>query len=55
MHAVTAAIDERRYLQEYVPLVRRMAHHLLMRLPASVQLDDIMQAGMMGLIDAADR
>jgi RNA polymerase sigma factor for flagellar operon FliA len=55
MHAVTAAIDERRYLQEYVPLVRRMAHHLLMRLPASVQLDDIMQAGMMGLIDAVDR
>ena len=33
-------------------LVKRIAHHLLGRLPQSVQLDDLMQAGMMGLLEA---
>jgi RNA polymerase sigma factor for flagellar operon FliA len=32
-----------------------MAHHLLTRLPASVQIDDMIQAGMMGLMDAINR
>lgn len=40
-------------LNQYAPLVKRIAHHLLARLPASVQLDDLMQAGMMGLLEAA--
>lgn len=34
-------------------LVKRIAHHLLVRLPVSVQLDDLIQAGMMGLLEAA--
>jgi len=33
-------------------LVKRIACHLLARLPASVQLDDLIQAGMIGLIEA---
>lgn len=33
-------------------LVKRIAHHLLGRLPASVQLDDLIQAGMVGLLEA---
>jgi RNA polymerase sigma factor FliA len=33
-------------------LVKRIAHHLLVRLPPSVQLDDLIQAGMMGLLEA---
>jgi RNA polymerase sigma factor FliA len=40
-------------LTQYAPLVKRIAHHLLARLPASVQLDDLMQAGMIGLLEAA--
>jgi RNA polymerase sigma factor for flagellar operon FliA len=40
-------------LTQYTPLVKRIAHHLLARLPANVQLDDLMQAGMIGLLDAA--
>ena len=40
-------------LNQYAPLVKRIAHHLLARLPASVQLDDLMQAGMIGLLEAA--
>lgn len=40
-------------IQRYAPLVKRIAHHLIARLPASVQLEDLIQAGMLGLLDAA--
>lgn len=43
------------HLIEYAPLVRRLALQLLARLPASVELDDLIQAGMMGLLDAMRR
>jgi RNA polymerase sigma factor for flagellar operon FliA len=34
-------------------LVKRIAHHLMGRLPQNVQLDDLIQAGMLGLLEAA--
>ena len=34
-------------------LVKRIAYHLASRLPSSVQLDDLIQAGMVGLIEAS--
>lgn len=40
-------------LERYSPLVKRIAHHLLARLPASVQVDDLIQAGVIGLLEAA--
>ncbi|RUR08340.1 RNA polymerase sigma factor FliA [Legionella sp. km772] len=40
-------------VKEHALLVKRIAHHLLGRLPQSVQLDDLIQAGMMGLLEAA--
>ncbi|WP_229367427.1 RNA polymerase sigma factor FliA [Venatorbacter cucullus] len=40
-------------VREHATLVKRIAHHLLGRLPDSVQLDDLIQAGMIGLIEAA--
>ena len=36
-----------------VGLVKRIAHHLAARLPSSVDIDDLMQAGMVGLLEAA--
>lgn len=36
----------------HAPLVKRIAHHLMGRLPDSVQLEDLIQAGMLGLLDA---
>lgn len=36
----------------YAPLVKRIAYHLLTRLPPNVQLDDLVQAGMIGLLEA---
>jgi RNA polymerase sigma factor FliA len=46
----SAGVDERIML--YAPLVKRIAHHLLNRLPDSVQADDLIQAGMLGLLEA---
>lgn len=40
-------------VREHAPLVKRIALHLLARLPDSVLLDDLMQAGMIGLLEAA--
>ncbi len=42
-------------VEQYAPLVKRIAHHMLARLPASVQLDDLLQAGMMGLLEASSK
>jgi len=41
------------FIKEYAPLVKRIAHHLLARLPAIIQIEDLVQAGMIGLIEAA--
>jgi RNA polymerase sigma factor FliA len=40
-------------VNQHAPLVKRIAHHLLMRMPSSVQLDDLVQSGMIGLLEAA--
>ena len=40
-------------VRNHAPLVKRIAHHLLARLPASVQVDDLIQAGMIGLLEAS--
>lgn len=42
-------------VEQYAPLVKRIAYHLLARLPASVQLDDLIQAGMIGLLEVAGK
>ncbi len=40
-------------IAQHSTLVRRIAHHLIARLPDSVQVDDLVQAGMIGLLEAA--
>jgi len=40
-------------VERYSALVKRIAHHLLARLPSSVQVDDLIQSGMIGLLEAA--
>lgn len=44
--------DTQRSVAEYAQLVKRLAYQMVARLPSSVQVDDLMQAGMMGLLDA---
>ncbi len=42
-------------IEDYAPLVKRIAYHMMMRMPASVQVDDLIQAGMIGLIEASQK
>jgi RNA polymerase sigma factor for flagellar operon FliA len=42
-------------LKEYSPLVRRLAHQMIAKLPANVEIDDLIQVGMIGLTDALSR
>lgn len=39
-------------IKSHAQMVKRIAHHLLGRLPSSIQLDDLLQAGMLGLLEA---
>lgn len=55
MYTANGISDKDQCLREYAPLVKRIAHHMMLKLPSSVQVDDIIQAGMMGLLEAAGR
>jgi RNA polymerase sigma factor for flagellar operon FliA len=45
--------DADELVRRHAPLVRRIAYHLMGRLPPSVDVGDLMQAGMIGLLEAA--
>jgi RNA polymerase sigma factor for flagellar operon FliA len=40
-------------VNRHAPLVKRIAYHLMNRLPPNVQADDLIQAGMIGLLEAS--
>lgn len=40
-------------VEKHAPLVKRIALHLAARLPDSVEVDDLIQSGMIGLLEAA--
>lgn len=47
-------VDKTALLEQHSVLVKRIAYHLLARLPASVIVDDLIQSGMIGLFEAAN-
>jgi RNA polymerase sigma factor FliA len=55
MYTATGISDKEQCLKEFAPLVKRIAHFMMLKLPNSVQVDDLIQAGMIGLLDAAGR
>ncbi|QNI01549.1 RNA polymerase sigma factor FliA [Halomonas sp. SH5A2] len=55
MYTAQGRIKQSELMTEYMPLVRRQALTLQVRLPASIELDDLIQAGMMGLLEALGR
>ena len=55
MYNATGQFNKDDLVQRFAPLVKRIAHHLMARLPSSVQVDDLVQNGMIGLLDAIDR
>ncbi len=50
-----AALSQAAVVKQYGPMVRRVASQLALRLPANVAIDDLIQAGMIGLFDALSR
>ncbi len=55
MYTASGINDKEQCLRQYSHLVKRIAHQMMAKLPHSVQIDDITQAGMIGLLDAAGR
>ena len=42
-------------IEDHASLVKRIAYHMMLRMPASVQVDDLIQAGMIGLLEASQK
>lgn len=55
MYTAKGRLDANALLKQYSPLVRRLAHQMIAKLPANVELDDLIQVGMIGLSDALTR
>ena len=55
MYTASGTLDKNQLVTQYAPLVKRIAYHLMAKLPASVQVEDIIQNGMLGLLDAIGR
>jgi RNA polymerase sigma factor FliA len=55
MYTAKGQLDAGALLKQYSPLVRRLAHQMIAKLPANVELDDLIQVGMIGLSDALSR
>lgn len=55
MYTAKGQLDREHMIRQYVPLVRRLAHHMIAKLPPNVELDDLIQVGMIGLSEALTR
>lgn len=56
MYTMTGQTDNKdALLDQHSTLVKKLAYQLKSKLPPSVELDDLIQAGMMGLLDAANK
>ncbi|MGS2742070.1 RNA polymerase sigma factor FliA [Halomonas sp. LS-001] len=55
MYTAQGRFEQQDQLTQYMPLVRRQALSLQVRLPASIELDDLIQAGTVGLLEALSR
>lgn len=50
---VSEARQQQQIVEQHTNLVKRIAHHMVARLPANIQVDDLIQAGMIGLLEAS--
>jgi RNA polymerase sigma factor for flagellar operon FliA len=55
MYTAKGQLDRDAMIRQYQPLVRRLAHHMMAKLPASVEVDDLIQVGLIGLSEALVR
>ncbi|MGR8929471.1 MAG: RNA polymerase sigma factor FliA [Gammaproteobacteria bacterium] len=52
MYAAMQAGNTEEMVNRHAPLVKRIAYHLMGRLPDTVQIEDLIQSGMLGLLEA---
>lgn len=55
MYDKTQQLSQPIRVEDYAPLVKRIAYHMMVRMPACVQVDDLIQAGMIGLLEAVQK
>jgi len=55
MYTAKGRLDNSDLIRQYSPLVRRLAHQMIAKLPANVEVDDLIQVGLIGLSDALSR
>ena len=55
MYTAQGMLAKEQLVSQYLPLVKRIAFHMMGRLPPSVDVDDLVQNGMIGLLDALER
>jgi RNA polymerase sigma factor for flagellar operon FliA len=55
MYTVKGQLDRSALIKQYQPLVRKLAHYMMAKLPPSVEVDDLIQVGLIGLADALSR
>lgn len=55
MYTAAQQEERERLIHEHAGLVKRIAYHLISRLPPSVQVEDLIQAGTVGLLEAAKK
>lgn len=54
VYAEVQSISTQNLVAANAPLVKKIAYHLRNRLPDHIQLDDLIQAGMIGLLEASN-
>lgn len=55
MYTAKGHLNRNDMIKQYQPLVRRLAHHMMAKLPANIQVDDLIQVGLIGLSEALTR
>jgi RNA polymerase sigma factor for flagellar operon FliA len=55
MYTAKGQLERNALIRQYQPLVRKLAHHMMAKLPANVQVDDLIQVGLIGLSEALSR
>lgn len=55
MYTAKGQLDRNAMIRQYQPLVRKLAYHMMAKLPPSVEVDDLIQVGLIGLSEALSR
>src|SRR3979490_1910859 len=52
-HVPVDQVPQQELVLRHADLVKRIAYHLVSRMPPNVEVEDLIQSGMIGLLDAA--